>query len=256
MKQLLAFWILVSGIALAEQGMPPAQKPTILILSSQDPTKEWVQLIAGNTVTTRSTEPSPDTQAAPALVIEASQEQHPTESQHVVLTDGLPLLKVGQQLQPATCKRTTKDGEKKPCCCGDAKPSSKYEAVYTPALEHAALHPYAWMDVSLSMSMIVTLTETLCDLMPQHAEFYKERSDAYLETLKMLDEDIAKTVNLLPEDERKEPNASWLYFSRRYGLKPSSSKNSLLPDLPLKQSSYVETMKYYVDSLQKKRPEA
>ena len=95
--------------------------------------------------------------------------------------------------------------------------------------------------------MIVSLTETLCDLAPENALLYKKRSEAYQKKLKALDLEIFASIDVLPSSALKEPNSSWLYFTRRYGLTPG--KTGSLPELAIKGKAYIESIQLQVNSL-------
>lgn len=249
MKRVFAYILLTTGILTAAPENILEEKPRIA--TTQELTQEWVQVIAGETVTTELLKPNTPPAFPPSLVIETGLERAQpklnSNTPRVVLSDGLVLLKEGQTLRLKTCKRSAKKGETTACCCNTQTPSPRYEAVFDPTLAHAQTHPYAWMDVSLATSMIVSLTETLCDLTPEHALLYKKRSEAYQKKLKALDLEIFASIDALPPSALKEPNSSWLYFTRRYGLTPG--KTGALPELAIKGKTYIETIQLQVNSL-------
>lgn len=259
MKRVFAYIILTAGILVATPGVASEKKPRIA--TTQAFTQEWVQIIAGETVTSDLLEHHHPSEQPLELLIETGLEREQPKlncnTPRVVLSDGLPLLKEGQSLQAKICKRSAKKGEATACCCKTNTPTPHYEAIFDPALARASTHPYAWMDVSIAISMIVSLTETLCDLSPEHALLYKERSKAYQKELKALDLQIFKHIKNLPSSRRKEPNSSWLYFTRRYGLEPGKpEKTTPLYKPSIKAKTYIETMQLHVESLKKKGSES
>jgi len=251
MKRVFAYILLTIGILTAAPENALEKKPRIA--TTQELTREWIQVIAGETVTTELLVVNDPPSLPLSLVIETGLERKGSKlssnTPRVVLSDGLLLLKEGQTLRPKVCKRSKK-AETTACCCDTKTPSPRYEAVFDPALMQAQTHPYAWMDVSLATSMIVSLTETLCDLAPEHALLYKKRSAVYQEKLKALDLEIFASIDALPPSALKEPNPSWRYFTRRYGLNPG--KTGTLPELPVRGKTYIETIQLQVNSLKNK----
>ncbi len=258
MKRVFAYYLLlVTGILTAETESISEKKLTIA--TTHGLAQEWVKQIAGETLTVRLITPGAPPEEA-SLIIETGLETkqiHTTPGiTQIVLSDGLQLLKIGQPLRPKSCKNQNREGKGKSCCCNTSNPSARYEPAFAPELLNAPVHPYAWMDVSLAMSMVISLTETLSGLTPEHATFYKQRCKTYLKKLKQLDLQLFQSADALSQSSRKEPNPSWRYFSRRYGLESSDSEEKSLPLLPPMKSTYIETMQAYAASLKNKEPGA
>jgi ABC-type Zn uptake system ZnuABC Zn-binding protein ZnuA len=260
MKRVFAYFLLTTTICIATQETPCTKKP--VIATTQGLTQEWIHVVAGETVITLLLDSNtPPNEQPVTLVIEIGPEENPItadiQAPCVVLSDGLPLLKTGQRLQPKSCKRLATQGKTATCCCGTAKPEARLEPVFHEADQRTQAHPYPWMDVSLAMSMIVSLTETLCDLAPENMPLYKARSEAYLQKLEALDLQIFNETKNLSKEARKEPNASWLYFTRRYGLEPGNIEGkTTLPALSIEGQRYIEAMQAHAARLKEIKPQA
>jgi zinc transport system substrate-binding protein len=89
-----------------------------------------------------------------------------------------------------------------------------------PDHEPSVANPHIWLDPVIAKSMVNKITAALCEVDHQHATYYKERGQRYLEKLDELDHVIQKTVSTFTIKKYISFHASWVYFARRYGLEP------------------------------------
>lgn len=80
--------------------------------------------------------------------------------------------------------------------------------------------PHIWFDVTLWMKVCEKIRDALIDLDPAHADAYRERTRAYLETLTKLHQEVKSEAEKLPKDKRVLITAhdAFHYFGRAYGF--------------------------------------
>ncbi|TVZ52863.1 metal ABC transporter solute-binding protein, Zn/Mn family [Dokdonia sp. Hel_I_53] len=80
--------------------------------------------------------------------------------------------------------------------------------------------PHVWFNIQYFKQFVVEVTNTLSRKDPKHATFYKENSEAYLAKLNVLETEIKRIINTLPEDKRILVTAhdAFNYFGKSYGF--------------------------------------
>ena len=80
--------------------------------------------------------------------------------------------------------------------------------------------PHAWMDVSGWIEATKTITHSLSDFDPAHAESYQTNSEAYLQELEALNDYALKSFASIPEGQRVLVTAhdAFGYLGRAYGI--------------------------------------
>jgi manganese/zinc/iron transport system substrate-binding protein len=89
------------------------------------------------------------------------------------------------------------------------------------SLNNPSAHdPHVWFDVSLWMVAAGRVGEALGEIDPQHAADYRERTAAYLERLRRLDDYVRSRAAELPPEQRVLITAhdAFRYFGRAYGF--------------------------------------
>jgi manganese/zinc/iron transport system substrate-binding protein len=90
----------------------------------------------------------------------------------------------------------------------------------TPPEFEGAWDPHVWSDVTLWMSAVEVVRETLTEVDPDGEEGYRERARAYLEELEALDAWVHREVERVPDSLRVLVTAhdAFHYFGRAYGF--------------------------------------
>jgi manganese/zinc/iron transport system substrate-binding protein len=90
----------------------------------------------------------------------------------------------------------------------------------TPPQFQGNYDPHVWFDVTMWMTAVGTVRDTLISEDPGNADYYRNNTDAYLKELSALNEYVAAKAKLLPEDKRVLITAhdAFNYFGRRYGF--------------------------------------
>lgn len=85
---------------------------------------------------------------------------------------------------------------------------------------HGGVDPHIWMDIELAIEAVERISDVLVREDPDRADDYRGRTEAYIETLRELDEEIAGTLRDLPENRRYLVtfHDGHGYFAARYGL--------------------------------------
>jgi ABC-type Zn uptake system ZnuABC Zn-binding protein ZnuA len=81
-------------------------------------------------------------------------------------------------------------------------------------------NPHLWMNVQYAMRYAEIARDALSKADSANTDYYAKNADIYLAKLKQLDEGIAKSVQTIPESQRKlvTYHDSCAYFARRYGM--------------------------------------
>jgi ABC-type Zn uptake system ZnuABC Zn-binding protein ZnuA len=84
----------------------------------------------------------------------------------------------------------------------------------------AGPNPHLWMSVDFAIRYVAVISDTLADVDPEGADFYRDRAEAYTRELEEVDARIAEAVATIPEENRRlvTYHDSWSYFGPRYGL--------------------------------------
>jgi manganese/zinc/iron transport system substrate-binding protein len=80
--------------------------------------------------------------------------------------------------------------------------------------------PHVWFDVTMWMTAVGTVRDTLISKDPGNADYYRSNTEAYLKELSALNEYVKSKAALLPEDKRVLITAhdAFNYFGRQYGF--------------------------------------
>lgn len=80
--------------------------------------------------------------------------------------------------------------------------------------------PHIWFDVALWSSAIQTISQTLQEHDPPRAEYYRQRTEAYLKELEGLHQEIREQISTIPEQQRVLVTAhdAFSYFGRAYNI--------------------------------------
>jgi len=80
--------------------------------------------------------------------------------------------------------------------------------------------PHVWFDVTMWMTAVETVRDTLMAKDPENADYYSSNTDAYLKELSALNDYVTEKAMLLPENKRVLITAhdAFSYFGRRYGF--------------------------------------
>ncbi len=83
--------------------------------------------------------------------------------------------------------------------------------------------PHAWLDLGNGIRYVETITAVLKAKDPKHANYYQERSDAYLAKLKKLDAAAKEKFLDIPEKQRLlvTSEGAFKYFSKAYHVIPA-----------------------------------
>ena len=92
--------------------------------------------------------------------------------------------------------------------------------------EHEA-HKYdshVWLNPQYAIKMVENITEELCKISPENAEYFRDNAKAYIEELKKLDEEIEGTI---ANSKRNKlvfgGEFAYIYFIERYGLEHATA---------------------------------
>jgi manganese/zinc/iron transport system substrate-binding protein len=82
------------------------------------------------------------------------------------------------------------------------------------------MDPHVWMDVSLWMQAVESITDILAQKAPDHAETFRAQSRLYLQELKALHDSIQSQIQMIPESQRVLISAhdAFTYFGKVYGM--------------------------------------
>lgn len=84
--------------------------------------------------------------------------------------------------------------------------------------EHTA-DAHIWLDPNNAIKMVENITDKLCFISPENAEYFRNNANAYIEELRKLDSEIEETVK---NSERKKlvfgGEFAYIYFLDRYNL--------------------------------------
>lgn len=85
---------------------------------------------------------------------------------------------------------------------------------------HDGVDPHTWLDPNNVLVWVDTITTTLSDLDPAHAQTYESNAEAYRQQLRDLDTWIRKQVETIPPERRLivTDHRIFGYFARRYGF--------------------------------------
>ena len=86
--------------------------------------------------------------------------------------------------------------------------------------EEGIPNPHLWLNVDYAMKFANLTRDKLIEMDPSNAKYYTENSKKYNDLLRQLDDGIKKSVETIPEENRKllTYHDSWAYFAPRYGI--------------------------------------
>jgi ABC-type Zn uptake system ZnuABC Zn-binding protein ZnuA len=81
-------------------------------------------------------------------------------------------------------------------------------------------NPHLWLNVDYAMKFANLTRDKLIEMDPSNANYYTENSNKYNNLLRQLDDGIKKSIETIPEENRKllTYHDSWAYFAPRYGM--------------------------------------
>jgi manganese/zinc/iron transport system substrate-binding protein len=109
--------------------------------------------------------------------------------------------------------------------------------------------PHIWFDVSLWQQVVQHLSKKLQQKDPQHAELYQQQTEAYLQQLATLHEEVKTAIASIPEQQRILITAhdAFGYFGDAYGIQVRGLQGiSTVSEFGLQDVSSL--VKYIVDN--------
>lgn len=85
--------------------------------------------------------------------------------------------------------------------------------------EEGAFDPHVWLDPDLTKHQVNLIKEALIKIDPENSGYYDANSNALIEELTMLDDEISTELNSTKKKVFIASHAAFSYFSKRYGLK-------------------------------------
>ncbi|MEX2533190.1 MAG: zinc ABC transporter substrate-binding protein [Nitriliruptoraceae bacterium] len=84
--------------------------------------------------------------------------------------------------------------------------------------------PHLWMVPVFAADYVTVIAETLAVYDPEHAAVYRQRAEAYRQTLFALDDELRDVFAVLPDDRRTlvTSHDAFGYFGRHYGFEVAS----------------------------------
>ena len=83
---------------------------------------------------------------------------------------------------------------------------------------HESPDPHVWVSMKNIPIMVDHITVALSTIDPAYAPYYKEKRDAFLANITLMDAEIRSMIEKTPEKQFISSHASWGYFARDYGL--------------------------------------
>jgi len=94
------------------------------------------------------------------------------------------------------------------------------EILETPPAFEGNYDPHVWFDVTMWMSAVETVRDSLIEKDPAGADYYRSNAESYLKQLSELNDYVKKRAGEVPEDKRVLITAhdAFNYFGRAYGF--------------------------------------
>ena len=86
-------------------------------------------------------------------------------------------------------------------------------------MEGGSLDPHIWLSPSLVKMQVKAMSETLIDLYPDQAAFFKGNTEDFLVEIEKLDAQLRANLQSSQGKQFMVFHPSWGYFAREYGLK-------------------------------------
>ncbi|WP_127559963.1 metal ABC transporter solute-binding protein, Zn/Mn family [Saccharospirillum alexandrii] len=85
---------------------------------------------------------------------------------------------------------------------------------------HGEFDPHAWHSLPHAMTYVSVITDTLADMDPENARYYRQRGDRYRERLHHLHDWATDAMARIPESRRRiiTPHDAYGYLEHEYGL--------------------------------------
>jgi zinc transport system substrate-binding protein len=84
--------------------------------------------------------------------------------------------------------------------------------------EHAGGNPHVWLSPPLAMHQVETIRDALVEIDPANASLYRRNSQAYLDSLRALDNEITLQIAGWLQRSFICFHPSWVYFAENYKL--------------------------------------
>ena len=82
--------------------------------------------------------------------------------------------------------------------------------------------PHIWLDPVIAKGMVEAISRSLQSMDPEHAQYYKNRTNVFIEQLNQLDRDYAHGLASCKLHDIVTSHAAFNYLSKRYGFKAYS----------------------------------
>tara|TARA_Y100001968_G_C19437504_1_gene760585 strand:+ start:335 stop:1309 length:975 start_codon:yes stop_codon:yes gene_type:complete len=109
-------------------------------------------------------------------------------------------------------------------------------------------NPHAWMSPKRSMNYVDILVNTFSELDPEGSNFYKQNGDSYKEKLRILDQELRQTLEVIPLEKRVlvTCEGAFSYLAHDYGMKeaylwPVNSESQVTPKRMLRLINLVRS---------------
>lgn len=99
--------------------------------------------------------------------------------------------------------------------------SDGIELIYTDEGHEGDLRfadPHVWLDPLLAKKQMENITEALTEVVPMHADFFRQNFDRYAEEFDKLDEEYAVALSGISRNAIVVTHKAFSYLCRRYGL--------------------------------------
>lgn len=83
-------------------------------------------------------------------------------------------------------------------------------------------NPHVWLDPRNAIVQVEHIRDALIQADPAHAEVYRNRSQAYIDQLHILDREVAAETAAWSSRQFIAFHPAWVYFARRYGLQQAA----------------------------------
>ena len=84
--------------------------------------------------------------------------------------------------------------------------------------DHHRGNPHVWLDPQRAESKVRKITEALVEIAPEHEDYFRANSEAYIARLEEFDRDVRQRIENWEHRKLVVQHAAWDYFARRYEL--------------------------------------
>jgi zinc transport system substrate-binding protein len=119
------------------------------------------------------------------------------------------------------------------------------EAAHGHDRDHGALDPHVWLSPMLAREMLSTMARELGKLLPDKAESFRAKAQAFAGELEELDRELALRFLDVPEGKRVflTFHPSWRYFAFNYGLRELAIEEEGKEPGPKRMKDIIDTAK-------------